>query len=129
VTNCGRRVHRDKLLSFAEFPVSSAIRFRSSLVQSFGNLCETVIEPSHTAARSDGRSGMPATLSAQRTTVSVEQLLDVIIKVISEAMGGRNTDHIRLRIAIWRIRGEPNWQARIDDASPTILATFFNARS
>jgi hypothetical protein len=70
---------------------------------------------------------MPATWSAQRTTVSVEQLLDVIIKVISEAMGGRNTDHIRLRIAIWRIRGEPNWQARIDDASPTILATFFNA--
>jgi hypothetical protein len=70
---------------------------------------------------------MPATLTAQRTTVSVEKLLDVIIRLISEAMGGRDTEHLRLRIAIWRVRGEPNWQARIGDASLTILATFFNA--
>ena len=68
---------------------------------------------------------MPATLAAQRLTVSVETLLDIIVALITEAVGESNTD--RLRIAIWRIRGEPNWQARIADASPTILATFFNA--
>jgi hypothetical protein len=59
---------------------------------------------------------MPATLAAQRLTVSVETLLDIIVGLITEAVGESNTD--RLRIAIWRIRG---------DASPTILATFFNA--
>ena len=69
---------------------------------------------------------MPATLAAQRVTVSVETLLDIIVGLITEAVGESNTD-LRLRIAIWRIRGEPNWQARIADASPTILATFFNA--
>ena len=56
---------------------------------------------------------MPATLAAQRTTVSVEKLLEVIVGLISEVVGGRDTEHLRLRIAIWRIRGEPNWQARI----------------
>jgi hypothetical protein len=57
--------------------------------------------------------------------VSQATLLDIIVGLITEAVGESNTD--RLRIAIWRIRGEPNWQARIADASPTILATFFNA--
>ena len=70
---------------------------------------------------------MPVTLTAQRTAVSVEKLLDVIVGLISEAMGGRDTAHLRLRIAIWRVRGEPNWQARIAETSPTTLATFFNA--
>ena len=69
---------------------------------------------------------MPATLAAQRVTVSVKTLLDIIVGLITEAVGESNTEG-RLRIAIWRIRGEPNWQARIADASPTILATFFNA--
>ena len=41
-------------------------------------------------------------------------------------MGGRDTAHLRLRIAIWRV-DEPNWQARIAETSPTILAAFFNA--
>ena len=50
---------------------------------------------------------MPVTLTAQRTAVSVEKLLDVIVGLISEAMGGRDTAHLRLRIAIWRVRGEP----------------------
>jgi hypothetical protein len=70
---------------------------------------------------------MPATLAAQRVTVSVETLLDIIVGLISEAVGESNTDRLRLRIAIWRIRSEPNWQARIADVSPPILATFFNA--
>jgi hypothetical protein len=48
---------------------------------------------------------MPATLAAQRVTVSVETLLDIIVGLITEAVGESNTD--RLRIAIWRIRGEP----------------------
>jgi hypothetical protein len=69
---------------------------------------------------------MSATLNTERVTVPVEQLLDVIVNVISEAMDGRNAD-LCVRMAIWRVRGEPNWQARIDDQSPTILATFFNA--
>ena len=34
---------------------------------------------------------MPVTLTAQRTAVSVEKLLDVIVGLISEAMGGRDT--------------------------------------
>ena len=70
---------------------------------------------------------MPVTLTAQRTAVSVEKLLDVIVGLISEAMGGRDAAHLRLRIAIWRVRDEPNWQARIAETSPTILAAFFNA--
>ena len=61
---------------------------------------------------------MPATLTAQRTTVSVEKLLEVIVGLVSEVMGGRDTEHLRLRIAIWRVRGEPNWQARIATPRP-----------
>ena len=43
---------------------------------------------------------MPATLAAQRVTVSVETLLDIIVGLISQAVGESNTDRLRLRIAI-----------------------------
>lgn len=71
---------------------------------------------------------MPATLTGQRTTVSVEQLLEIIVSLMSEAMGGRrNTEHLRLRISIWRVRSQPNWQADIGDVSLTMLAIFYHA--
>ena len=59
---------------------------------------------------------MPATLAAQRVTVSVETLLDIIVGLITEAVGESNTD--RLRIAIWRIRGEPNCKRALQTRRP-----------
>jgi hypothetical protein len=70
---------------------------------------------------------MPATLAAQRVTVSVETLLDIIVGLISQAVGESNTDRVRLRIAIGASEASLIGKHALQTRRSRSLATFFNA--
>jgi hypothetical protein len=63
-------------------------------------------------------------LVSQRTAISADKLLYILARLMAEAADWRSVE--QLRIAIWRAKGEPNWQARIaDDAPSTATLTIF----
>jgi hypothetical protein len=59
-----------------------------------------------------------------RQAISEADLTEVLIRETSRALGRADTQFIGEKIAYWRRTGEPNWDAGIGIASPTLLRAF-----
>jgi hypothetical protein len=63
----------------------------------------------------------------EREKVSRAALVDILVCEISVAMGGRDANHLKPRIKIIPLHGEPNWGASIGEVPLNTLSAYNEA--